>query len=316
MPLLASHVKRQGKISPAWLVIGTLGGVSRPADHLADLDPDDPRPPSQQIANKLKAAILTGGFQPGEQLPSQPDLARRYGVARETVKRALRVLTEERLIVVRQGSGAYVRAQTERPVGLRPHVEAAFESPNVTIDFAGFSGETLNNTLMEILDKVRAGRFAPESLRIRILMTDTSGPMLLPRRTSDDVTDSAIQRRAKRITGRAVDGIIDAVTELAEMGLIKSAQAEVRVHRITPSFKLYILNGNEVFFGFYPIVEHSIKLAGESAEIFDLMGKDATLFHFAAVDADETSDAPEFLQQAQAWFNSVWRTISDEYVSE
>ncbi|HEY3034465.1 MAG TPA: winged helix-turn-helix domain-containing protein, partial [Streptosporangiaceae bacterium] len=106
---------------------------------LSGLDPDDPRPPSQQIANVLRAAIRTRKFEPGERLPSQNELAERYNVARETVKTALRILRDERLIVTRQGSGAFVRAQTERPVGLRPHVEAAFERPDVTIDFAGFS---------------------------------------------------------------------------------------------------------------------------------------------------------------------------------
>ena len=119
------------------------------------LDPDDPRPASQQIANVLRAAIRTGKFAPGDRLPSQLELADRYGVARETVKSALRVLRDERLIITRQGSGAFVRAQTERPVGLRPHVEEAFNRSNVTVDFAGFSGETLHGALTEPLDKIR-----------------------------------------------------------------------------------------------------------------------------------------------------------------
>ena len=103
--------------------------VSTNVDDLDDLEPDDPRPASQQIANLLRAAILTRRFAPGERLPSQNDLAERYGVARETVKSALRTLRDDRLIVTRQGSGAFVRAQTERPVGLRPHIEAAFDRP-------------------------------------------------------------------------------------------------------------------------------------------------------------------------------------------
>jgi DNA-binding GntR family transcriptional regulator len=87
-------------------------------------------------AGVLRAAILTRRFQPGERLPSQNELAERYSVARETVKVALRILRDERLVVSRQGSGAFVRAQTDRPVGLRPHIEAAFEQQHVAIDFA------------------------------------------------------------------------------------------------------------------------------------------------------------------------------------
>lgn len=287
--------------------------MSADSDYLGDLDPDDPRTPSQQIANKLRAAILTGKLKPGEKLPSQPDLATRYGVARETIKVALRTLQAERLIVSRQGSGSFVRAQTERPIGLRPHIEAAFERPHVSIDFAGFSGETLHNTLIEVLDKVRAGRLTPESLRLRIMMCDTASPMALPRRVGTETAEEAIKERAERISKRAVDGIVDAVHELVDMGLIRSATAEVRVHELTPSFKLYILNSEEIFFGLYPVTSHTIRLNGDQVKIFDLLGKDSTLFHFS-VGEDDTSNAPQFVKEAQGWFDSLWETIAREYV--
>ncbi|MEV5447632.1 winged helix-turn-helix domain-containing protein, partial [Streptomyces sp. NPDC052644] len=70
--------------------------MSENLDFLGELDPDDPKQASQQIANKLRAAILTRRLAPGDKLPSQPDLAARYGVARETVKRALDLLRAER----------------------------------------------------------------------------------------------------------------------------------------------------------------------------------------------------------------------------
>ncbi|GAA3961973.1 GntR family transcriptional regulator [Actinomadura viridis] len=283
------------------------------SEYLGDLDPDDPRTPSQQIATKLRAAILTRKLKPGEKLPSQPELASRYGVARETIKAALRTLQAERLIVSRQGSGSYVRAQTERPIGLRPHIEAAFERPHVSIDFAGFSGETLHNTLIEVLDKIRAGRLTPESLKIRILMCDTSAAMALPRRVGTDTAEEAIKQRAERITSRAVDGIVDAVHELVDLGLIKSASAEVRVHELTPSFKLYILNSEEIFYGLYPVKQHTIRLNGDQVDIFDLLGKDATLFHFSVSDDSETSSAPQFVRESQAWFDALWGTIAREY---
>ncbi|WP_425305983.1 winged helix-turn-helix domain-containing protein [Actinocatenispora sera] len=66
------------------------------------------------MANALRAAILTGRFPPGNKLPSQNDLAARYNVARETVKRALAQLHAEHLTVSRQGSGVFVRQRTER----------------------------------------------------------------------------------------------------------------------------------------------------------------------------------------------------------
>jgi Transcriptional regulators len=165
--------------------------MSNALDLLGDLDPDDPRQESQQIAAKLRAAILTGKLEPGRKLPSQNDLASRYGVARETVKRALEALRGDRLIISRQGSGSYVRAQTQRPVELRPHIEAAFEQPHVSIDFAGFSGETLRDCISEALDKVRAGRLAPESIAVRMLVSDMSEPIALPARADTRSMTSA-----------------------------------------------------------------------------------------------------------------------------
>jgi hypothetical protein len=235
-------------------------------------------------------------------------------VARETVKAALRILRDERLIVSRQGSGAYVRAQTERPVGLRPHIEAAFDRPHVSVDFAGFSSETLHGMLQEPLDKVRAGRLTPESVAIRILLPDLSVPAAVPSRVDTGADDPDVRARAQRIAQRHTEAIIESVRELAELGLIRTATAEVRTHGAAALFKLYIVNAEEVFFGFYPVVKHNVTIKEQRVPIFDVMGKDATLFHFAASD-DETSMTTLYVEQARAWFDSVWNTISREPMS-
>lgn len=286
--------------------------VTENLDFLGQLDPDDPKQASQQIANKLRAAILTRRLQPGDKLPSQPDLASRYGVARETVKRALEILRTERLIVTRQGSGAFVRAQTQLAVELRPHIEAAFERPHVTIDFAGFSGETLRDAVAEALDKVRSGRLAPETIAVRVLISDMTAPMALPARAETQADDPAVRERAERITRRAADGIIDQVAELGDLGLVRSTPVEVRMHRASPLFKLYIINGEEVFYGFYPVVERTVSIKGEPTAIYDLMGKDVPLFHYAVTD-DDASHGTQFVQASRQWFDSMWSTIAYRY---
>src|SRR6266566_5748773 len=178
------------------------------------LDPDDPRPPYIQIANALRAAILTRTFAPGEQLPSGSELAKRYGVARMTVQQALRLLREEGLIVSRQGSGVFVRERAERSIGLRPHIERAFDKADVSIDFAGFSGETLHGALQEPLDKIRAGRLTPESVRIRLLLPDPEMPWGIPcdAETLSDYPDA--RQRMRGIMERHTQAIEDSVSEL------------------------------------------------------------------------------------------------------
>lgn len=275
------------------------------------MDPDDPRPPYIQVANALRAAILTKTFAPGEKLPSGSELAQRYGVARMTVQQAMKVLREESLIVSRQGSGVFVRERTERPVGLRPHIERAFEEPNVTIDFAGFSGETLQGAMTEPLDKIRVGRLTPKSVRVRILVPDPRKPWAIPCRTSDLEDDPKFRERANRIMVRNTQAIVDSIEELSDLGLVKEASAHVRVHRAAPLFKLYVINEDEAFFGFYPVQEHQLAIKGTHHSVYDLMGKDAILFHHTAGD-DITSTGAQYVAQARLWFDSVWSTVSQE----
>ncbi|WP_280507051.1 GntR family transcriptional regulator [Nocardia flavorosea] len=276
------------------------------------IDPDDPRPASQQIANFLRAAILTRKFSPGEKLPSGPQLVERYSVAKATVEQAIRILREEGLVVSRKGSGVYVRERTERPVGLRPHIERAFESSAVTLDFAGFSGETLHGAVAEPIDRIREGRLRPDTLSVRLLIPDASIPWSLPARTDDLADSPAFRRRAARIVERHAMAIVDSVEELARLGLVSTATAQVRSYPAVPLFKLYILNGEQAFFGFYPVQEHELELDGESVAIWDLMGKDATLFHFAREVDPDTKDA-QFVSQSQMWFESIWNSVARDY---
>lgn len=284
-------------------------------DYLGELDPDSSRPASEQIATILRAAIQSGRLAAGERLPSQTDLASHYQVARETVKSAQRALENERLIVRRQGSGVSVRIRPERAVALRPQIEAAFDQPNVTIDFAGFSGETLKNALVEILDKIRAGLLTPQTVHIRMLLMDTQSESLaVPRRVGTSVADPAVRQRSERITRRSIDPLLEEIEEIADRGVIDSITAEARVHEFTAWFKMYILNQEEMFFGLYPITEHAVKLDEEKkTPIYDLMGKDSSLFFHSANDDEDSSDSPRFIQEAQNWFDSLWSTLAHPY---
>lgn len=273
------------------------------------LDPDDPRPPFQQVANVLRAAIKTRRFEPGEQLPSLNELSKTYSVSLMTVQKAVGILRDEGLIISRQGKGSFVRQRTERPVGLRPHIEQAFEEQRVTIDFAGFSGETLNGAIQEPLDKIRVGRLTPDEIVLRVLLPDMSVPVGLPALASTADDNERVRARSGDIAHRANQALSDSLQELADLGLVRSASVQVRTYRTSPVFKLYIINGDEVFFGFYPVLEHKVMIEKEPTAIFDPMGKDATLFHFAATE-DESSVGAQYVAEAQRWFDSVWQSVA------
>jgi hypothetical protein len=196
-------------------------------------------------------------------------------------------------------------------VGIRPFVEQAFQREHVTVDFAGLSGETLHGVIQEPLDKIRIGQIKPASIRVRMLLPDTTRPMVLPCRAEGLADDPELRARATRLTARHAHAITDSVTELAALGIVPDATAEIRAHAAAPLFKLYLINGEEAFFGLYPILRHPVPLPSGTHDIYDLMGKDAMVFHHSAHSGNPTDLA--WLDHAATWLDTMWNTISYEY---
>lgn len=67
--------------------------------------------PSRRVAAVLRAGIEGGQFLPGDQLPSERDLAATHGVARNTAREAVRLLTDAGLVRAEHGRGVFVCAK-------------------------------------------------------------------------------------------------------------------------------------------------------------------------------------------------------------
>jgi GntR family transcriptional regulator len=65
-------------------------------------------PPYLRIAADIEEDITSGRLAPGAAVPSLSYLAQSYGVARNTVVRAMNVLKDKQLIETRQGWGTFV----------------------------------------------------------------------------------------------------------------------------------------------------------------------------------------------------------------
>jgi GntR family transcriptional regulator len=80
------------------------------------IDPNDPRPPYQQVAEDLRRKIGPDAqYRPGTRLPSIRKLAADYEISPQTVQNALRELRQEGLVVSQQGRAFFVRDPT-RPL--------------------------------------------------------------------------------------------------------------------------------------------------------------------------------------------------------
>lgn len=105
---------------------------------LGDLIPlRDPRPLYLQAEDALVQFLAN--TEPGEQLPSEPQLAQKLGVSRSTLREALRVLKDKGLIVRRQGVGTFVQPRPPLiPSGLE-----TLESLDIVADRLGTAVSTI-----------------------------------------------------------------------------------------------------------------------------------------------------------------------------
>ncbi len=74
----------------------------------------------RQIAAAIEGAITQGRHAPGERLPTEAELAARYGVNRHTLRRAMEALEARGLVRVEQGRGSFVAEDVlDYPLGPR-----------------------------------------------------------------------------------------------------------------------------------------------------------------------------------------------------
>jgi DNA-binding GntR family transcriptional regulator len=68
---------------------------------------------SEEVANRMRNAILTGELRPGERLV-EGAIAEALGVSKSPVREAIRELARQGLIVATKRKGAYIREMTEK----------------------------------------------------------------------------------------------------------------------------------------------------------------------------------------------------------
>jgi DNA-binding FadR family transcriptional regulator len=65
------------------------------------------------VIAQLRRQITSGAWPVGSRIPTEPELVQQLGVARNTVREAVRALAHNGLLDIRHGSGTYVAATSE-----------------------------------------------------------------------------------------------------------------------------------------------------------------------------------------------------------
>ncbi|MEX0366311.1 MAG: phosphonate metabolism transcriptional regulator PhnF [Ruegeria sp.] len=92
----------------------------------------------KSIASTLSAEISDGMYRPGDKLPTEAQLAARFGVNRHTVRHAMSALVDAGTVRTRRGAGAFVaQTPTDYPIGKRvrfhQNLRAAGRTPAKTV---------------------------------------------------------------------------------------------------------------------------------------------------------------------------------------
>jgi DNA-binding GntR family transcriptional regulator len=87
----------------------------------AKINPHSLLPAYAQLASFLRGYIMAAQLAPGTPLPSEPELVERFGVSRDTVRKAIGLVREMGLADTRRGVGHFVARTPEiRHVRLAP----------------------------------------------------------------------------------------------------------------------------------------------------------------------------------------------------
>jgi GntR family transcriptional regulator len=138
----------------------------------------------QEIADRLRDQIRSGVLAPDERLPSEPDLIRGYDASRNTVRLALALLTNQGLVVTRQGLGTFVLGPTRPFTALLSRSKGQPSGNYASQALPVVSPDTSKpETVRTVVETVSASRSQAEKLLIE------QGDEVIVRRTMQNIDD-------------------------------------------------------------------------------------------------------------------------------
>ena len=170
---------------------------------------------AEQVVERLLGLIRAGVLQPGQQLPSERELASSLGVSRPTLREALRALSLMGALNIRQGGGVFVSALTSEDL-LSPldfyfsldaqHLERLFEAQLVLeTEVARMAAQRMTD---EVIDKLEICLRETEPIlnaqlawfemdtRFHLLIAQATGNLFLERVVSSIRTMINLSREA------------------------------------------------------------------------------------------------------------------------
>ncbi|MGW8887267.1 hypothetical protein [Streptomyces sp. NPDC055749] len=184
--------------------------------------------------------------------------------------------------------------------------EDAFAEPTVSIDFIGFTGETVVAQIFPVLERLKSHPGAVRRVVVRMILPDFWESTSLPGRiTREGVVEDDPEFRAflQRKIGDYRNDLMRVKGGLRDRGVVH-LEVDFRVFRMTPGLKLYLVNGDLAFEGYYNRLDKSdFPATSADRKILDPQGYDSMLTRW------HPSGGKDAIHAIKAWreyFDELW----------
>jgi DNA-binding FadR family transcriptional regulator len=157
----------------------------------------------RQIAEQLRAGMLSGEFAVGSRLPAERDLSKQLSVSRSSVREALIALEVEGWVEVRTGSGIYVLDRSKVNANINAINNIATQAVN-TSDIGIFEGE---DTLLSTPMSENKAEWGPlELIRARRVVEGETAAIAALQAKRKDI--DAMSKALRMMQTEAADGVL------------------------------------------------------------------------------------------------------------
>ena len=108
----------------------------------------------EEISSKVKTLIFNGTLKPGDRLPSEQELAKQFGVGRQSVREALRLLELSGFVSIQKGYGGGPVVKDTISTQIRNLYLDAFRMEKITIEEFTSARSVIEKAILnEVIDK-------------------------------------------------------------------------------------------------------------------------------------------------------------------
>jgi GntR family transcriptional regulator len=161
-----------------------------------------------QLYTLLSAALNDGSIAAGSALPSESQLMERFQVSRNTVRRALGQLEQEKRIVRRRGSGSYARRQPQPLLSADSVAEVLHDFPAAKVQSVSRLIRVQNGNTPEFIRR-KDPEFGEKSLLVQRCRSFKDEPVMFSTSYVPEHIGSRLTRRqlARDVVLSALDGM-------------------------------------------------------------------------------------------------------------